>query len=164
MKEVTLENLRESFGGDSAVSMEKPVEPTAMHARVDASGRAYATGRRKEAVAKVWLKAGAAGISVNGRNFAEYFNLPRLQDLVLLPFKKCGREAGYSVKAFVLGGGVSAQAAALKHGISIALAGLEPDLRATLKSASLLTCDSRRVERKKFGHKKARRSFQFSKR
>lgn len=165
MKEVSLDGLKEAFVAAGDAGLEQgPVNSTAMKARVDASGRSYATGRRKEAVAKVWLKPGTGGIVVNGKDFSEYFKVPRFCDLVGLPFKIVGREAGYAVNATVLGGGVSAQAAALKHGISLALTGLEPDLRPILRSALLLTRDSRKVERKKFGHKKARRSFQFSKR
>lgn len=164
MKEVSLEDLKESLKVDGDLQYSSEVASTAMKARVDSAGRSYATGRRKEAVAKVWLQAGTGGIVVNGRSFENYFALPRFRDIVCLPFKACGRESGYAVKAFVLGGGVSAQASALRHGISIALTGLEPELRPVLKAAKLLTRDSRRVERKKFGHKKARKSFQFSKR
>lgn len=163
MKEITLEDLKESFGVNTS-SQNVDVVSTAMKAKVDAAGRSYATGRRKEAVAKVWLKSGNGSITVNGKDIASYFCISRLQDLVLRPFKICGREAGYSVEARVLGGGISAQAAALKHGISLALTGVEPELRPVLRSADLLTRDSRKVERKKFGHKKARKSFQFSKR
>jgi small subunit ribosomal protein S9 len=130
----------------------------------DPLGRTYATGRRKEAVARVWVKPGNGDVTVNGRKMFDYFMRSVLQTLVLQPFSVSNRVGRYDAFCTVSGGGLSGQAGALRHGISKALANCEPDLRAILKSAGLLTRDSRVVERKKYGLMKARRSFQFSKR
>jgi small subunit ribosomal protein S9 len=131
---------------------------------VDAQGRAYATGRRKDAVARVWLKPGTGKIVVNGREQEAYFARPTLRLVINQPFQVADREGQYDVVATVKGGGLSGQAGAVKHGISQALSKFEPALRSTVKAAGFLTRDSRVVERKKYGKAKARRSFQFSKR
>ena len=132
--------------------------------KVDARGRAYATGKRKNAVARVWLSRGVGRIFVNEKEFAEYFARPVLQMVVQQPILAANRNGQYDVRATVSGGGLSGQAGALRHGISKALTLYEPDLRAILKKGGFLTRDSRVVERKKYGKRKARRSFQFSKR
>ena len=131
---------------------------------VDAQGRAYATGRRKDAVARVWLKPGTGKIIVNGREQEVYFARPTLRLVINQPFQIADREGQYDVVATVKGGGLSGQAGAVKHGISQALSKFEPELRSTVKAAGFLTRDPRVVERKKYGRAKARRSFQFSKR
>ncbi|MCL2440052.1 MAG: 30S ribosomal protein S9 [Alphaproteobacteria bacterium] len=130
----------------------------------DAAGRVYATGKRKNAIARVWLSAGKGKITVNGKDCEAYFRRPVLQILINQPFEVAGRERAYDVMATLSGGGLSGQAGALKHAISIAITRFEPELRAAVKKAGFLTRDSRIVERKHYGHKKARRSFQFSKR
>ena len=130
----------------------------------DAQGRAYATGKRKDAVARVWVKPGSGRVTVNGKDIAEYFARPVLQMILRQPFEVAGVAGQYDVMATVSGGGLSGQAGAVKHGISQALQLHEPGLRAALKAAGFLTRDSRVVERKKYGKAKARRSFQFSKR
>ncbi|HEY0314875.1 MAG TPA: 30S ribosomal protein S9 [Sphingomonas sp.] len=131
---------------------------------VDAQGRAYATGRRKDAVARVWLKPGTGKITVNGRDQEIYFARPTLRLVINQPFGVSDREGQYDVIATVKGGGLSGQAGAVKHGIAQALTRFEPILRSPVKAAGFLTRDSRAVERKKYGKAKARRSFQFSKR
>ncbi|MCJ2182239.1 30S ribosomal protein S9 [Novosphingobium sp. 1949] len=131
---------------------------------LDAHGRAYATGRRKDAVARVWIKPGTGKITINGRDQEVYFARPTLRLVIAQTFQITAREDQYDVIATVKGGGLSGQAGAVKHGISQALAKYEPALRATVKAAGFLTRDSRVVERKKYGRAKARRSFQFSKR
>lgn len=136
-----------------------PVEP-----RIDSLGRSYATGRRKDASARVWVKRGTGKMSVNGRDVAEYFARPVLQMLLAQPFETAGRTGEFDVIATVKGGGLSGQAGAVRHGISHALIRFEPGLRPVLKAGGFLTRDSRVVERKKYGRRKARRSFQFSKR
>ncbi|SNX73768.1 SSU ribosomal protein S9P [Cereibacter ovatus] len=130
----------------------------------DSLGRAYATGKRKDAVARVWIKPGSGKVTVNGKPMAEYFARPVLQMILRQPFTVANVEGQFDVVATVAGGGLSGQAGAVKHGISKALQLYEPALRAALKSAGFLTRDSRVVERKKYGKAKARRSFQFSKR
>ncbi|MCR5224889.1 MAG: 30S ribosomal protein S9 [Alphaproteobacteria bacterium] len=132
--------------------------------RVDSLGRTYGTGRRKESVARVWVKPGNGDIVVNGKKVFDYFARPVLQTLVLQPFTVSNRTGRYDVFCTVCGGGLSGQAGAVRHGISRALVEYEPDLRSVLKSAGMLTRDSRSVERKKYGLMKARRSYQFSKR
>lgn len=132
--------------------------------KLDSKGRTYGTGRRKEAVARVWLKPGNGGFVVNGRKMLDYFSRSVLQTLVLQPFVTTNRLGSYDVFCTVKGGGLSGQAGAVRHGISRALIEYEPDLRSALKSAGMLTRDSREVERKKYGLMKARRSYQFSKR
>jgi small subunit ribosomal protein S9 len=131
---------------------------------LDAQGRAYATGRRKDAVARVWIKPGTGKITVNGRDQETYFARPTLRLIINQPFGITDRSGQYDVIASVRGGGLSGQAGAVKHGISQALTKYEPALRSTVKAAGFLTRDSRVVERKKYGKAKARRSFQFSKR
>ena len=131
---------------------------------VDAQGRAYATGRRKDAVARVWLKPGSGKVTVNGRDQETYFARPTLRLVINQPFQVAGREGQYDVTCTVSGGGLSGQAGAVKHGIAQALSKFEPALRSAVKAAGFLTRDSRVVERKKYGRAKARRSFQFSKR
>ena len=131
---------------------------------VDAQGRSYATGRRKDAVARVWVKPGTGKITINGRDQEIYFARPTLRLVINQPFGIAEREGQYDVIATVKGGGLSGQAGAVKHGISQALTKQEPALRSVVKAAGFLTRDSRAVERKKYGRAKARRSFQFSKR
>ena len=131
---------------------------------LDKQGRAYATGRRKDAVARVWLKPGTGKITVNGRDQEVYFARPTLRLVINQPFAISDREGQYDIVCTVKGGGLSGQAGAVKHGISQALTKYEPALRSTVKAAGFLTRDSRVVERKKYGRAKARRSFQFSKR
>ena len=131
---------------------------------IDAQGRAYATGRRKNAVARVWVKPGTGKITVNGRDFPVYFARPVLQMILKQPIIAAARDGQFDVVATVTGGGLSGQAGAVRHGISKALTYFEPGLRGVLKKGGFLTRDSRVVERKKYGKAKARRSFQFSKR
>lgn len=132
--------------------------------QLDKYGRAYATGRRKDAVARVWLKPGSGKIQVNGREQETYFARPTLRLVINQPFGVADRAGQYDVVATVTGGGLSGQAGAVKHGIAQALTRFEPALRAAVKQAGFLTRDSRVVERKKYGRAKARKSFQFSKR
>ena len=131
---------------------------------VDAQGRSYATGRRKDAVARVWLKPGSGQILVNGRDQTVYFARPSLRLVINQPFDVTDRVGQYDVMVTVKGGGLSGQAGAVKHGIAQALSKFEPALRSAVKAEGFLTRDSRTVERKKYGKAKARRSFQFSKR
>ena len=157
---------------DANAANPAPTEPAAPVAapaplreqELDKQGRAYATGRRKDAVARVWLKPGSGKITINGRDQEVYFARPTLRLVINQPFGIADREGQYDVIASVLGGGLSGQAGAVKHGISQALTKHEPVLRAPVKAAGFLTRDSRTVERKKYGKAKARRSFQFSKR
>jgi len=132
--------------------------------QLDKQGRAYATGRRKDAIARVWLKPGSGKIVINGREQEIYFARPTLRLVINQPFDVADRREQYDVVATVVGGGLSGQAGAVKHGISQALTRYEPALRGVVKQAGFLTRDSRVVERKKYGRAKARRSFQFSKR
>jgi len=132
--------------------------------QIDRFGRAYATGKRKNAVARIWLKRGTGKLSINGRDGAVYFARPVLRMLINQPFQAVNRASQYDVICTVSGGGLSGQAGAVRHGISKALSYFEPDLRKILKSGGFLTRDARVVERKKYGRRKARRSFQFSKR
>ncbi|HEX8668573.1 MAG TPA: 30S ribosomal protein S9 [Allosphingosinicella sp.] len=146
-----------------------PVQPAAPAAplreqQLDKQGRAYATGRRKDAVARVWLKPGSGQIVVNGRDQSVYFARPTLRLVINQPFDIAERRDQYDVIATVKGGGLSGQAGAVKHGIAQALTRYEPALRTAVKQAGFLTRDPRVVERKKYGRAKARRSFQFSKR
>ncbi len=132
--------------------------------KLDAQNRAYATGRRKDAVSRVWIKPGSGKITVNGRDQEIYFARPVLRMIISQPFDVTERRNQYDVVATVKGGGLSGQAGAVRHGISRALLNYEPELHGSLKSGGFLTRDSRTVERKKYGKAKARRSFQFSKR
>ena len=133
-------------------------------ARINLSGATYATGKRKDSVARVYMTPGKGVIVVNDRPINEYFRRPVLQMIIAQPFGVTKREGAYDIRAMVVGGGLSGQAGALKHGISKALERAEPELRAALKAAGFLTRDSRVVERKHYGVRKARRSTQFSKR
>ncbi len=153
-------------GEDAPVAPVEPPRPTMpLRAQeIDAYGRAYATGRRKDAVARVWLKPGSGKITINGRDQEVYFARPTLRLVINQPFGVADRTGAYDVICTVKGGGLSGQAGAVKHGISQALTRYEPVLRAPVKAAGFLTRDSRAVERKKYGKAKARRSFQFSKR
>ena len=150
----SLEDLKEVVTEVAA-----PREP-----KKDEFGRSYATGRRKDAVARVWIKPGTGKITVNSRELENYFPRPVLRMLINQPFQVSNRENQFDVYCTVSGGGLSGQAGALRHGISQALTLFEPDLRPALKKGGFLTRDSRVVERKKYGRRKARRSFQFSKR
>ena len=141
-----------------------PAPPVTPEPKIDAAGRAYATGKRKNAVARVWIKPGSGRVTVNTRDSAVYFARPVLRMLINQPFGVAGRVNQYDVVCTVSGGGLSGQAGAVRHGISKALTFYEPTLRPVLKSGGFLTRDSRVVERKKYGKRKARRSFQFSKR
>jgi small subunit ribosomal protein S9 len=132
--------------------------------KLDKSGRAYATGKRKDAIARVWVKPGSGKITINDKEFAAYFARPVLQMVLRQPIVAANRDGQYDIVATVAGGGLSGQAGAVRHGISKALTYYEPGLRAVLKKGGFLTRDSRVVERKKYGKAKARRSFQFSKR
>ena len=138
--------------------------PARREPKRDAQGRSYATGRRKESTARVWLKPGKGEITVNGRKVVQYFARPVLRMLLTQPFLVADRYNQFDVVCTVEGGGLSGQAGAVRHGISRALTHYEPELRPILKVAGFLTRDSRAVERKKYGEAKARRSFQFSKR
>tara|TARA_B100000470_G_scaffold85458_1_gene65937 strand:+ start:164 stop:604 length:441 start_codon:yes stop_codon:yes gene_type:complete len=132
--------------------------------KLDFKDSKYATGRRKKSIAKVWLKKGSGIISVNGKKMVDYFQKPNLQISIFRPLTLVKRENEFDVKCSVKGGGLSGQAGAIIHGLSRAIVLYEPELKTTLKKAKLTTRDSRAVERKKYGRKKARRSFQFSKR
>jgi small subunit ribosomal protein S9 len=143
-----------------------PAEPAAPAyvQKLDKQGRAYATGKRKDAIARVWVKPGTGKIVVNDKEFAAYFARPVLQMILKQPIVAAAREGQFDIVATVIGGGLSGQAGAVRHGISKALTYYEPGLRGVLKKGGFLTRDSRTVERKKYGKAKARRSFQFSKR
>ncbi|ARE39130.1 SSU ribosomal protein S9p (S16e) [Rhodovulum sp. P5] len=157
----SLDQLNEVVSGEAAVvtEVETPREPVR-----DSLGRSYATGKRKDAVARVWIKPGSGKVTVNGKELNTYFARPVLQMILRQPFQVAGVVDQFDVMATVKGGGLSGQAGAVKHGISKALQLYDPTLRGPLKAAGFLTRDSRVVERKKFGRRKARRSFQFSKR
>lgn len=161
----TLEDLKDLVDPALAeAAAETAATTTPRVQELDAQGRAYATGRRKDAVARVWIKPGRGVITVNGREFERYFARPVLRMVINQPFEVAAREGQYDVVCTVKGGGLSGQAGAVRHGISRALTLYEPELRAPLKKEGFLTRDSRTVERKKYGRAKARRSFQFSKR
>ncbi len=149
--------------GASVTAAAEPAAP--VHVRkVDDLGRSYATGKRKNAIARVWIKPGTGKVTVNGRDFVTYFARPVLQMVVQQPVIAAARQGQFDVVCTVTGGGLSGQAGAVRHGVSKALTYYEPALRAVLKKGGFLTRDSRVVERKKYGKAKARRSFQFSKR
>ena len=154
----TLEDLKD-LAPPVPVEEVLPVEP-----EVDELGRSYATGKRKNAIARVWVKRGTGRITVNGRDQDVYFARPVLRMIMNQPFESSDRKGQFDVKCTVSGGGLSGQAGAVRHGISRALVKFEPPLRGVLKKGGFLTRDSRVVERKKYGKPKARRSFQFSKR
>lgn len=151
--------------GTAASSAEKPESSAPLYVqKLDAHGRAYATGKRKDAVARVWVKPGSGKITINNKSFDQYFARPVLQMILRQPIVATNRDSQFDIAATVAGGGLSGQAGAVRHGISKALTYYEPALRAILKNGGFLTRDSRVVERKKYGKVKARRSFQFSKR
>ena len=155
----------EATGFDALKGLGTQAEETVVHERkVDAQGRAYATGKRKNAIAKVWIQPGKGKITINGRDQEVYFARPVLRMMLAQPMDLADRAGQFDVIVSVQGSGLSGQAGAIRHGISKALTYFEPGLRAVLKPHGLLTRDSRVVERKKYGKAKARRSFQFSKR
>ncbi|CAN7361471.1 30S ribosomal protein S9 [Phenylobacterium sp. LjRoot164] len=149
----------EALQGLSSNPQAAPAEP-----KIDAQGRAYATGKRKNAIAKVWIKPGKGTITINGRDQEVYFARPVLRMMIAQPFQVTDRVGQFDVIVSVEGSGLSGQAGAIRHGLSKALTYYEPALRPVLKPHGFLTRDSRVVERKKYGKAKARRSFQFSKR
>ena len=156
---------RDDAVSDHGVSTQGPqIQAVLREQQLDKQGRAYATGRRKDAIARVWLKPGSGKIVINGREQETYFARPTLRLVINQPFGVAEREGQYDVEATVIGGGLSGQAGAVLHGIAQALTRYEPALRTIVKKAGFLTRDSRAVERKKYGRAKARRSFQFSKR
>ncbi|MEQ8295576.1 MAG: 30S ribosomal protein S9 [Nitratireductor sp.] len=159
-----LNSLEELGAATGAVATtEEPQAPVHVQ-KLDDQGRAYATGKRKDAIARVWVKPGSGKITVNDKDFDKYFARPVLQMILRQPIVATNRDGQYDIVATVTGGGLSGQAGAVRHGISKALTYYEPMLRGTLKKGGFLTRDSRVVERKKYGKRKARRSFQFSKR
>ncbi len=157
----TINSLEEL--GTTSVAPVAPEAPVHVQ-KLDKEGRAYATGKRKNAIARVWIKPGRGHITVNGKEFEAFFARPVLQMILQQPIIAASRKEQYDVIATVSGGGLSGQAGAVRHGISKALTYFEPELRGVLKAGGFLTRDSRVVERKKYGKAKARRSFQFSKR
>ena len=160
-----LGSLRDALqGAQAAQNVPQPQAATEAKPKLDAQGRAYATGKRKNAIARVWLQPGSGKITVNGRESPIYFARPVLRMLLNQPFAVADRVGQFDVICTVIGGGLSGQAGAVRHGISKALTYYEPGLRPVLKAQGFLTRDSRVVERKKYGKAKARRSFQFSKR
>lgn len=158
--------MSETMQSLEQLSALKPAAPEAVKyvQKLDKQGRAYATGKRKDAVARVWIKPGAGKIVINDRAIETYFARPVLRMLIQQPLVAANRNGQYDITCTVSGGGLSGQAGAVRHGLSKALTCYEPDLRGTLKRGGFLTRDSRVVERKKYGRAKARRSFQFSKR
>ena len=156
----TMQSLEDLSALKTAVTSEAPKYVQ----KLDKQGRAYATGKRKDAVARVWLKPGRGKITINDKDFTAYFARPVLQMMLMQPIKAAARADQYDINVTVAGGGLSGQAGAVRHGISKALTYYEPELRSVLKRGGFLTRDSRTVERKKYGRVKARRSFQFSKR
>ena len=156
--------MAEDFSALAELKAAAPQAAPVREPKRDAEGRSYATGKRKNAVARVWVKPGSGRITVNGRAVEVYFARPVLRMLINQPFQVANRIGQFDVVATVAGGGLSGQAGAVRHGISRALTFYEPGLRSPLKAGGFLTRDSRVVERKKYGKDKARRSFQFSKR
>ena len=156
--------LSETSTAPSETSAAPSETPAPAEPKIDKQGRAYATGRRKNAIARVWIKRGTGQISINGRDITTYFARPVLQMVLQQPFETAERTGEFDVIATVVGGGLSGQAGAVRHGISRALTNFEPGLRPALKAGGFMTRDPRVVERKKYGKAKARRSFQFSKR
>ena len=151
-----LARLRPANAPEAQAEPQKP--------KLDSKGRAYATGRRKDAVARVWVRSGSGKFTVNGKVMGTYFARPTLQMIIGQPFDVINRIGQYDVMCTVSGGGLSGQAGAVRHGLSRALTAYDPTLRPVLKQSGFLTRDDREVERKKYGKAKARRSFQFSKR
>ncbi|MCC3247393.1 30S ribosomal protein S9 [Methylocystis sp. WRRC1] len=160
MAETTLSSLSDLNQAAVAAASEAPK----YEQKLDKQGRAYATGKRKNAVARVWVKPGSGKITVNGRDVAVYFARPVLRMILQQPLVVAKRTGQYDLVVSVAGGGLSGQAGAVRHGLAKALTHYEPELRSPLKKEGFLTRDSRVVERKKYGKRKARRSFQFSKR
>ncbi len=162
----TLDDLKDlgEAVGQPPLGATEPVADAVVEPQKDAQGRSYATGKRKDAVARVWIKPGTGTVTVNGRDQVTYFARPVLRMLINQPFAAAEREGQFDVMCTVKGGGLSGQAGAVRHGISKALTLFEPGLRGALKNGGFLTRDARVVERKKYGRRKARRSFQFSKR
>jgi small subunit ribosomal protein S9 len=161
----SLEDLKSALqDAGSDITPEAPEEEVLAEPQIDEHGRAYATGRRKNAIARVWIKPGSGKVTVNGRDQEVYFARPVLRMVLSQPIEAAERVDQFDVICTVKGGGLSGQAGAVRHGISRALVNYEPGLRRVLKAGGFLTRDSRAVERKKYGRKKARRSFQFSKR
>jgi small subunit ribosomal protein S9 len=156
--------MTDTHGLDALQSLASNPPAAAPEPKIDKDGRAYATGKRKNAVARVWIKPGRGVITINGRDQETYFARPVLRMMIAQPLQVSDRLGQFDVVATVLGSGLSGQAGAIRHGISKALTYYEPGLRAVLKPHGFLTRDSRVVERKKYGKAKARRSFQFSKR
>lgn len=163
MSTTSLEDLKD-VAAEAGVIAEAPEEATLPEPKIDDLGRAYATGKRKTAVARVWIKPGSGKITVNGKDQTEYFGRAVLQMIIKQPLVAAERNDQFDVFCTVSGSGPSGQAGAVRHGIAKALTYYEPGLRSVLKKGGFLTRDSRTVERKKYGRKKARRSFQFSKR
>ena len=155
-EQIVLEELGEAMGITEEAALPEP--------KIDEHGRAYATGKRKDAVARVWIKPGPGKIVINGRELEKYFARPALQMILRQPIEAADRKDQYDVICTVSGGGLSGQAGAIRHGLARALVNFEPGLRPVLKKGGFMTRDSRVVERKKYGRRKARRSFQFSKR
>jgi small subunit ribosomal protein S9 len=166
MAKVSLDTLKSAVAEKTTLSngTSQEQEKSLPQPKIDNQGRSYATGKRKDAIARVWIKPGTGKITVNGRDSQIYFARPVLRMLMNQPFEVANRNEQYDVICTVAGGGLSGQAGAVRHGISKALTYYEPGLRPVLKKEGFLTRDARIVERKKYGHKKARRSFQFSKR
>ncbi len=164
----TLEDLKDvmegTVAGPAADAPVADVDAVPVEPKIDDLGRAYATGRRKNAIARVWIKPGNGKVTVNGRDILVYFARPVLRMVINQPFVATNREGSYDIVCTVTGGGLSGQAGAVRHGLSRALTYYEPPLRPALKKGGFMTRDSRVVERKKYGRAKARRSFQFSKR
>ena len=160
-EQTTLADLGKAMGVNPAVAAAAVADAKP---KLDKQGRAYATGRRKDAIARVWVKRGKGKITVNGKAIEAYFARPVLRMLVQQPVISVNRLSEIDIDATVVGGGLSGQAGAVRHGIARALCNFEPGLRPTLKKGAYLTRDSRAVERKKYGRAKARRRFQFSKR
>ncbi|TAH32796.1 MAG: 30S ribosomal protein S9 [Alphaproteobacteria bacterium] len=156
----SLSNLKAKTAPAVAATAAAPVREK----KLDKQGRAYATGKRKNAIARVWIKPGKGKITVNGRDHVTYFARPVLRLLINQPLQTTKREGQFDIDCTITGGGLSGQAGALRHGLSKALTFFEPELRGLLKSGGFLTRDPRVVERKKYGRAKARRRFQFSKR
>ncbi len=157
-------NSLEELGSIEGAPEGTQAAPITAEPKIDSLGRAYATGRRKEAVARVWIKPGSGKITINGREFEKYFARPVLRMIIEQPLEVCDRRTQFDIIATVKGSGLSGQAGAVRHGLTRALVNYEPSLRPLLKPFGFLTRDSRVVERKKYGKAKARRSFQFSKR
>jgi small subunit ribosomal protein S9 len=158
-EQTTLANLGEAMGIVPQAAPAAPAKP-----KLDKQGRAYATGRRKNAISRVWIKRGKGKITVNGKTIETYFARPVLRMLVQQPLVTSSRLSEFDIECTVVGGGLSGQAGAVRHGLARALTNFEPTLRPALKKGGFLTRDSRAVERKKYGRAKARRRFQFSKR